>query len=71
MNIESKKIIEKMKENSESNGFFKNTENKDSKINESSDAWNKTGKTDRTELCQSFKDILHLEKKPISEVTLY
>ena len=65
MNVESKKIIDKMKENSESSGFFRNMENKDNKGFVGNNAWNKT---ERTELCQTFKDILHLEKKPVAEV---
>ena len=66
MNLESKKAVERMKENSESSGFFKN--DKDGKGFTSTEAWNKTSEPNRTELCQTFKDILHLEKKPISEV---
>ena len=67
MNLDSKRLVEKMKENTEVNGFYKDgMENKEYGSN---DNFYKTNNgTERTELCQSFKDILHLEKKPVSEV---
>jgi hypothetical protein len=68
-NKESKKLTDGMKEKSESNGFFQNVEPMTT-----SEGINKNGyigSSERTELCQSFKDILSLEKKPVTEVFIY
>lgn len=67
-NKESKKLVDEMKEKSESNGFFKNTDptNQNEGINKNGTI----GSSERTELCQSFKDILNLEKKSVTEVII-
>lgn len=64
MNKDSIKLVETVRQKS-SEGFFK----PGTDLN--TDGWGKSqtmGGTERTELAQSFKDILHLEKKPVGEV---
>ena len=65
MNKDSQKLVETVREKSQE-GFFKNADS-----NVYNEGWNKSalgGNTERTELCQTFKDILHLEKKPVAQV---
>ena len=72
MNKEARNLVETVKQKKESSGFFNPQEN--GYNTEGGYNYNTNNRfsstTERTELCQSFKDILHLEKKPVGEVYL-